>query len=203
MQRRCPERLLLGTHRDLRGAFPPPHEARKWLVESESSGNQFLVIEEKLKKCLGQFLLHKETVNGAEDGTKFIYRAGRQIYSQDSGIVIPKHHTIAPFVSYYQKRAEMTPQRFQPRVALDKNAPAVAPGVTNEMARFLIVVLQANKVGGHDLQVWCDGATEQAGVLRVEAVQQQAKNPPVACGIDNHPRITSGAFRPEALLDSA
>jgi hypothetical protein len=59
----------------------------------------------------------------------------------------------------------MTPQRFHLGIAFEKDTPAVGPGVTDETSCFWSVVIKLDKVGRHELKFWCDGATEQAGVL--------------------------------------
>jgi hypothetical protein len=66
--------------------------------------------------------------------------------------------------------------------------------VIDEMPRFLIVIIKLDMAGGHDLQLRCDATAEQAGVLRVEAFQQQPENPPVAYSVDTAPATPSAFF---------
>ena len=48
-------------------------------------------------------VLHPEGLNGAEEGAQLVGSTGWQKYSQYTGIVIPKHHTVAFGVSHYQE----------------------------------------------------------------------------------------------------
>src|SRR5262249_44892410 len=63
--------------------------------------DELILAKAESDDVFGGGVLHRKPLNWTEHGAQFLYRARRQVDPQDSGIVIPEHHAIAPFIAYY------------------------------------------------------------------------------------------------------